>query len=269
MELDPREKVLLLGKELEVGTTDNKTLCFWCNGGQSKERSFAVTRVNTLTIKYICHRDKCKERGTVHTNGSGESTASKARFVPTPYTGKASDLGYEDLSYLAEKYDGIDLKNALQAGWLKADGDNSFLFPVWSPSGELRGHVLRRELSNGKKEVRSYKVRDEPWMCWYRTSHADVILVEDQISALKGASFATTVALLGAELSFEKMDEILSVARGNIWLALDKDAHKSTFEYLKKYRSYSNGRFNALLLRKDLKNMSYPDIKKTLEVCNV
>jgi hypothetical protein len=262
MELTPRERVLLLGKSLQVGETDNRTLCYFCDGGESKDKSFAVTRINSLTVKYKCHRAKCSKAGTVHLNGSGEEIQSVVKkFEPTPYNGQVMPLEYSDMDYLDGKY-GLDLNKVIQAGWMKAPSPNpgfGLFLPVWGPTGALRGSIVRRE-TDGKKEVRTYKILDEPWLCWYRTSFAQIVLVEDQISALKAASFATSVALLGAELTFEKMDEILAHAKGPIWLALDKDAHKKTFEYLKRYREYCNGNFNARLLSKDVKNMTYKEI---------
>lgn len=261
MDLTPRDEILLLGRNLPVGETDNKTLCFFCGGGQSKEKSFAVTRTDKLTIKYICHRANCRERGTILVSGGGESTAKKEyKFEPNHYTGIVHELEFQDLEYLDTKY-GLDLNAVQQAGWSKAPGRGFGMFmPVFGPLGAYRGAVVRREFDAKSKEVRSFKALDENWLCWYRTSHSQIVLVEDQISALKAARFATTVALLGAELTSDKLDEILQNSKGKIWLALDRDAHKATFDYLKRYRGYCNGNFNALMLSKDIKNMSYKDI---------
>lgn len=254
---------------MEVGLTD-RLVCYFCNGGGTKEVSLAVTRVDSLNVKYICHRSSCGKRGSILVSGQGgeeHTQVATKKFVPNPYTGIVEDLQLEDLEYLDKKYE-IDLNTVIQAGWMKAKGPGfGLLMPVFGPTGAFRGAMLRREFSDGKpKQVASYKQLDEPWICWYRTSHSQIVLVEDQISALKAAKFSTSVALLGTGLTTEKMDEILSVAKGKIWLALDRDAHRDTFDYLKRYRSYCNGNFQAYLLSKDIKNMPYKDIGNLLRV---
>jgi hypothetical protein len=147
----------------------------------------------------------------------------------------------------------------MDVGWALAYQETGFLpllMPVISPKGALRGHVLRVQKESGAKEVKSYKIVDEPWQCWYYHHDTDVVVVEDQISALKASSYCTAVALLGTELSQAKFEEILRVSKGRrIWLALDKDATKKGFEYLKRYRIFTDKLF-LLMLNKDIKNMS-------------
>ncbi len=262
--LTPREKVLMLGKSLPIGTTDNRELCFYCDGGESKDRSFSVTRQDKLTVAYICHRAKCGKRGFVYLDGgSGEETTKVGIFNPNPYRGQTIALEYEDLSWLDNKY-GLDLEYVVKAGWVRAiEPGFALAMPVLSPVGGLRGVVIRRVLETGRKYVNSYKIADEPWICWYRTAIRDVVVVEDQISALKAARFATSVALLGTALSYDKLDEIKQVAGpGKIWLALDKDASTNTLDYLRRYRTYCGGNLNGLMLSKDIKDMSYSEIAK-------
>jgi hypothetical protein len=268
IELSPREQILILGQGMALDETRNET-CYFCNGGQNKDKgTLSITRVNNLTVKYLCHRVKCGKRGSIFLKGGhGEETSKQEyKFQPQHFQGQVTGLELSDFEYLESKY-GLDLNNVIKAGWLRpANQSNGFslLMPVFSPLGAQRGMVLRTEYADKPKYVRSFKAVDEPWLCWYRTSFSQIVLVEDQISALKAATFATTVALLGAELTPEKMDEILSHAKGKIWLALDRDANKKTFDYLKRYRAYCNGNFQAHLLSKDIKNMSYTSIGKLL-----
>lgn len=262
--LTPREKILLLGKSLSIGSTDNKELCFYCFGGESKERSFAVTRQDKSTVAYICHRAKCGRAGFVYLDGgAGEEITTTRVFSPNPYKGQTIALEYEDLTWLDNKY-GLDLEYVIKAGWARAvESGFALAMPVLSALGGLRGLIVRRILEDGRKYINSYKLVDEPWLCWYRTAIRDVVVVEDQISALKAARFATSVALLGASLSYSKLDEIKQVAgAGKIWLALDKDASVNTLDYLKRYRTYCGGNLNGLMLSKDIKDMSYSEISK-------
>jgi hypothetical protein len=270
-ELPPRDKIRFIGQELAIGATDNRTLCVYCDGGTSHERSFAITRQDRYTVAYKCHRASCGREGYVHlSSGAGEEVQKTKVFTPNPYKGTTVALEYDDLAYLDETYD-LDLEYVIKAGWARADEPGfSLALPVISPIGTLRGLIVRRKLEDGRKYVHSYKIVDEPWLCWYRTSFRDVVVVEDQISALKVAKYATSVALLGTHLSQEKIDEIRNVAKtGKIWLALDKDASNRTFEYLKQYRLYCNGNLNGLMLSKDIKDMSYPEIRKLEPFSNV
>jgi hypothetical protein len=264
MELSPRDKIRLVGQELAIGFTDGKTLCVYCEGGDTHERSFAITRQDRLTVAYKCHRAKCGKGGFVYLDGgAGEEITSIRQFTPNPYKGQTVSLEYEDLAYLDEKYD-LDLEYVVKAGWQRAvEPGFSLAMPVISPLGTLRGLVVKRKLEDGRKYVNSYKIVDEPWICWYRTSFRDVVVVEDQVSALKAARFATSVALLGTELSATKLDEIKQVAKtGKIWLGLDRDAANRTIDYLKRYRLYCGGNLNGLMLSKDIKDMSYQEIRK-------
>lgn len=263
MELSPRDKIRLIGQELAIGFTDNKTLCVYCDGGDTKEKSFAVTRQDRMTIAYICHRASCDKKGFLYLEGGAGEEITKTGFTPNPYRGQTQALEYEDLAFLDEKYD-LDLDYVIKAGWCRAvEPGFALAMPVISPVGTIRGVVVKRTIESGRKYVNSYKIVDEPWICWYRTSFRDVVVVEDQISALKAARFASSVALLGAELSHKKLDEIKQVVKtGKIWLALDRDASAKTFDYLKRYRTYCNGNLNGLMLSKDIKDMSYQEIRK-------
>jgi hypothetical protein len=263
MELSPRDQIRVIGQSLAIGFTDNKTLCVYCEGGETKELSFAVTRQDRNTVAYKCHRASCDKGGYVYLDGGAGEEVTKVRvFTPNPYRGQTVALEYEDLAFLDERY-GLDLEYVIRAGWVRAvEPGFALAMPVISPLGALRGLVVKRKLEDGRKYVNSYKIADEPWMCWYRTSFRDVVVVEDQISALKAARFATTVALLGAELSQSKVDEIKQVSKGKIWLALDRDATDKTFEYLRRYRTYCNGNLNGLMLSKDIKDMDYQTIRK-------
>jgi hypothetical protein len=263
VELSPREKVLLLGRDLPIGTTENRTLCFFCGGGESKDRSFAVTRVDKLCVKYMCHREKCGKRGSVFLNGGGGEEETKLKvFQPNPIKAPLEGLEFTDLQHLDSKYD-LDLDYVVKAGWCRVS-ENGFnlCMPCISPTGALRGHVVRRVNQYGKKSLQTFKVLDEPWLCWYRTAIRDIVVVEDQISALKAARFVTSVALLGCDLSQNKVDEIKQVAgkEGRVFLCLDPDAKKKTLEYLQRYRIQFGGNLYGIVLSKDLKDVPYAEI---------
>lgn len=189
---------------------------------------------------------------------------SQAMFQPRAYVGKNRELTTNELGELAQKYD-LDPGLISKAGWTKGTSLKGFelVLPVYSPQAALRGHLCQVRTPSGKKEVEAFKILDEPWMCWYRTSNPEVIVVEDHISALKACPFATTVCLIGTSLTPEKMQEISLVAKGNrIWLALDKDASLKSIGYLKQYRGVTGGKMAALMLGKDIKDVPRNELKK-------
>jgi hypothetical protein len=165
----------------------------------------------------------------------------------------------QDLEYLIEKWH-LDVEDVLEVGWCIAAEEKGcylpLLMPVLSPVGALRGHVLRLQREDGSKEVKTYKMLDEPWLCWYNPTIGDIVVVEDQISALRASEFTTSVSLCGTNLSPEKFEEILRVAQGRkIYITLDKDAIKKGIDLLRRYRIFCPN-LNILPIQKDIKNMT-------------
>jgi hypothetical protein len=257
--MNPVTFVAQEGVKLSVGATKSMD-CPFCEGGDHHDKgTFSITRDSSHLLLYICHRAKCGARGRlVNARGanSGEVTQQK-KFIPNPYKGTVQELSIDELALISDMWC-VDLEDVYHAGWGLAgeDGLLPLIMPVISPTGVIRGHVLRVQKEDGTKTVRSFKVCDEPWLAWYVHNSNDIVVVEDQISALRASEFCTSVALLGAEISQDKFEEIVRVA-GNktIWLALDKDAVRKGFELLKRYRLYFPN-LNLLFIQKDIKSMT-------------
>lgn len=247
------------GVKLDVGATKNVDCCF-CEGGDRHDRNtLSITRDSTYLLLYICHRVKCGARGRLMSSrGDAPEPSAQKKFIPNPYKRPVQELSIDELAIISDLWY-VDLEDVYDAGWAVAgqeDGLLPLLIPVISPTGVIRGHVLRIQNKDGTKTVRSFKTADEPWLAWYVQNSDHIVVVEDQISALRAAEFCTSVALLGTEMSQEKFEEIVRVA-GNktIWLALDKDALKKGFELLKRYRLYFPN-LNLLFIQKDIKNLT-------------
>jgi hypothetical protein len=256
----PRDIVKAEGFALAVGSTKNID-CVFCEGGDHHDRdTLSVTRDSNGLVLYICHRAKCGVRGRILTLGGGYSTATtgQKKFIPNPYKGMVREFTIEELSLMSDLWR-VDLEDVHHAGWGVAAQEGEYLpliMPVISPAGVCRGHVLRVQNPNGTKTVRSFKILDEPWIAWYFNSSPEVVVVEDQISALRASEFCNAVALLGAEMSQEKFEEIVGLSGARrVWFALDKDALRKGMELLKRYRLYFPN-INLLILPKDIKNMS-------------
>lgn len=261
--MTPREVLKHEGFSIAVGTTRNID-CVFCEGGERADRNtLSVTRDSDHLVLYVCHRAKCGVRGRILLGGGGYQTTSPQRkFIPSPYKGTVQELTIDDMSYISDKW-AVDLEDVFNAGWAVAAQEDVFLplvMPVISPVGVIRGHVLRLQNKDETKTVKSYKVADEPWCAWYVQNSDDIVVVEDQISALRAAEFCTSVALLGVEMSQEKFEEIVRVAgTRKVWIALDRDAIRKGFDLLKRYRLYFPN-LNLLFIQKDIKNMSTAEL---------
>lgn len=261
--MTPRDQVKQEGFSLGIGETRSLD-CPFCEGGDHNDkRSLSITRASRNHVLYRCFRAKCPARGSVYGDGSGYSGGPNKTFKPNPYGKKVKELEIAELAVLNDLWN-LDIEGVYGSKWYLAvdeRGTLPLLIPVYSPTRSLRGHVLRLQYESGQKEIKSYKVADEPWMDWSAPSKGDVVVVEDQISRQRAAEFGVhSVAVLGTEITPEKFEEIIRVAgRKNIWLALDRDAVKKGFDYLKRYRLYCDNLY-LLLLPKDIKNMSDDEI---------
>lgn len=239
--------------------------CVFCEGGNHNDRNtLSVTRDSAGLVLYTCHRAKCGVRGRILTLGAGYSTATtgQKKFIPNPYKGMVREFTIEELALMSDLWR-VDLEDVYHAGWGLAAQEGNYLpliMPVISPTGVCRGHVLRIQNADGTKTVRSFKVLDEPWLSWYVTKSPEVVVVEDQISALRASEFCTAVSLNGVGMSQEKFEEIVGLSGARrVWFGLDRDALKEGLDLLMRYRLYFPN-INLLILPKDIKNMSTSEL---------
>lgn len=117
---------------------------------------------------------------------------------------------------------------------------------------------MLRALDNRKPKVVSHTEKGA--IAWYvNRITPGVIIVEDQLSALRASAYLTSVALLGTNLSEERVEEIRKVAKGQVYLALDNDAIQTAVKYVVKYRSVLPMRL--LRLDKDIKDMQQEELE--------
>ena len=134
--------------------------------------------------------------------------------------------------------------------------------PVFNADGSEAGAVLR-SLSGAKPKALSHT---EPLaMAWYRNPRSDtVIIVEDQLSAMRASLYMNAVALLGTNLNEERADEIKRQRFDRHLIALDKDARAIMMQHALRWRSLLQLR--PILIEKDLKDSSEQEIKEILGV---
>lgn len=145
-----------------------------------------------------------------------------------------------------------------QIGW--SSKEERLVLPVRNYDGEITGAVLR-SLSGAKPKALTHT---EPGaIAWYPNLRSDLlIIVEDQLSAMRASEHMNAVALLGTNLNDERAQEIASHRFFRVLIALDKDARPVMMRHVISNRSYF--RLQPILIDKDLKNMSEEELIECL-----
>lgn len=129
------------------------------------------------------------------------------------------------------------------------------MLPVYGPNRELYGCVLR-SLTGQTPKVLTHT--DQGAMAWYtNVRNGDIIIVEDQLSAIRASAYLTSVALLGTMLNEDRVARLRSVCRGKVYMALDNDAIGTAVRHLIKYRSFLP--VSIIRLEKDIKDMTHEE----------
>jgi hypothetical protein len=109
----------------------------------------------------------------------------------------------------------------------------------------------------------TYKSEAGPLLSWYRKPSDSVVLVEDQISAMRVAQDVEdveAVALLGTALNAEKIQEIQS-QHSRVIIALDADATRVAFQHARRWASAFES-FRVVILTKDIKDCSPEELNE-------
>lgn len=241
--------------------------------------NFSATRKNGKLL-WNCFRATCGERGAVYIPGGGYSTPRYAAPPPAgpvsnPYTGTMSLLSDTVAQRLCDRFD------ILYPGFIQrhvyAGSQGRYLLPIYGPNGKIRGEVLRwpwigAEYASGgalssvvpySKSLTFRELTSSTLLSWYKTETKGVMLVEDQMSAIKLASEGiSAAALLGTTLSQDKIME-LQRHTNTIALALDKDATSLAFKLARKWQ-HAFLQFKVVILEKDIKDMPRKDLRGLL-----
>lgn len=129
--------------------------------------------------------------------------------------------------------------------------------PVLDPQGEACG-VNLRSFSGERPKAKLHTEADS--MAWYpKLGSKQLIIVEDQLSAMRAADYVTAVALLGTNLNDERATRIRKETPGyQRYLALDQDAFDKAIKLTVQYRGLLGLRL--LTLTKDLKNLTKDEL---------
>ena len=276
-----RQELIYKYGEMPPGLSYTGLICPKCGGGNSRERSFNISRIaDDGSIRWMCHRASCDFKGTSSATGhslrkgkgqeadgfgGGQSAAKIVRTV-AERVGKLVDLPDEVKDQLAKRYflseptiSDCGLKWSTSAS---PHGSGRVFIPLRSSILASNGCVLRA--IDGKQQPKSITFR-EPYAkttlgWWFGGAYEDFLfIVEDAFSAIRcfQAGFSA-VSLSGTHISDERIEEIVE-ARNHLHfrplLALDADAFPASIKKMRRLRTKLPG-INVIKLDKDIKNLT-------------
>lgn len=262
--MNARDEVLLAYGDMYDGETRAGELCPSCRGGATKERTLSVAQRDGILL-WKCHRASCGFTGGSHSSrpdgGSSKTKIPGTRGVVGRAIQRSSSVvDQQTRQYLQLKYCITDHHIAAhEMGWDKETG--GLVLPVKSYEGEPLGVVLRF-LDGRVPKVKKHAEKGA--MSWHvNHTRGGVIVVEDQLSAIRASDFLTSVALLGTHLNDERVDEIRKTGLTPVYLALDADAWDKAITYALRYRS----RLPLKLVRlvKDIKNLNNQELTEVID----
>lgn len=256
--MNARQYMLLEYADMQDGETRAGELCPACNGGASAEGTLSVSQREGI-ILWNCHRASCGFKGASSSSGTaqtGTTRLPKAREVlGRQIAREAGPLDAETKLLLRQKYS-ITGRHLAQHGLGWAEQEQRLCIPVRSFTGAERGVTLR-SLSGQSPKTLTHT--EQGALSWF-TNHATpgVIIVEDQLSAIRASDYLTSVALLGVNLNDERAAEIKASGLRPVYLALDADAWELSLRLAIKYRSYLG--IKLLRLSKDIKDIDNEEL---------
>ena len=244
-----------------VGLVEGDSLTTQCP--ECGREKFSITRTSTGLL-YNCYRDACDtagHAGAVGISQKREKHKTLKQGKLRPYVGGLRELrGHEYARFIVDNRCERDrIQNCGRFKWATDAG--CYAFPVMDPRGFERGIVLRR--FDGRLPKASTRMHtDGPHLSWYQGGEdRRVVLVEDQISAVRLQPWYTTVSLLGTSLTPEGAMEIANYKPTRVTIALDEDAVNTAYK-LRKWYGLLFPAVDVVHLSKDVKHMTDEEIEE-------
>lgn len=255
------DQIVLSALDLDVGSSAANTICPFCNGGLSNDKSFSVTRYANVLF-YRCWRVKCGEKGIIPTIGNYLNT-NKKPVKTKEYYGTSSPLNDEDKAYLHNLWGLRDYELSSQA-ISKDDETADLVLPLYTVEGYDCGHLLRR-LDGRKPKTLTFWSKDVPKVHFplRKELTKSVFVVEDIPSAIKASRYMSAAALCGTDVGVDVSQHLSSVFN-TIYLALDADATNKAIKYKNKYGLFFGNFFVVQLSKGDIKNLTDNDIDELM-----
>ena len=275
-EFRAKAEISSIAAELLPEERRGSLVCPFCDGGQSRERSFGVGKGEDGAVYYKCFRVHCGRSGTIgRQRNSGGVRTERPKTVEEvilpelcrlegPWVPKLLSLGDYEMALAA----GTEL------GWKTSNKGTSLWIPLRSCDQTCIGWEERR--IEGQPKSRVFRLQKDSFIrnSFHRSlgadEHADVseesvLVVEDSISAIKARSVISSYSLQGTNFTTDHLFELTASHHGGlILLALDRDATQKAAGLIRKFRFYS--KFLRLCpLQKDVKHLTIKEIKELIK----
>lgn len=248
---------------LEEGASLSGQLCPKCKGGGSGEKSFSITRTSGCLL-FTCHRSGC--------GFSGQAGAATPPGKRQPFTMKRPlpaivPIGAPLWNYLEERYHLLPTQRA-ELGYVESGyyGER-VAHHISSRERRCVGYNFRTYGALKPKALIVKISEDFRGLAWYNTlrTSPSLVIVEDQMSAIRLEPHVHAVALLGTNLNEIKIEEIAESPRyRDIYLCLDNDATSEAIRL--KFRWQERlPQLRVIGLEDDVKDQSPKDFDAFLE----
>lgn len=257
------------GLDLAVGDTANQLICPYCKGGQHDDKAFSVTRVQNGYL-FHCYRAQCGVSGIYSTQApsNGGPEIKEKKFSGASYDWETVPLSEAQRSWLTYRYS-LSASELVASGVAYCAERDSYAWPIRDIRGYTVGVVDRTyaELGNHRKPKSiNYWFNDVPKLYFPKMELSlggTVLVVEDALSAIKGARYANTVAVLGAHLT-EPSAIWLARHYSRLIVCFDRDAVKSSVRCAREYSLFFKEGATWLLIDKDIKDMDNQELDELL-----
>lgn len=244
-----------------------RMLCPFCGGGQGQERSMSAgLSEDGAAILYHCWRNKCGVSGAIPRGGAGLNSVK--------YEPRKKEIIRADLEIVPEipaevRQQAYNAWHILQThtelgqwGWCASM--NRVAMPIRNQAHSRRGWVLRSLMDVKPKTLTALDVVGPRLSWFYRAVQAPTIVVEDMVSAVRGAVVKPLwnfVAINGTHLTPSEEQELASME--HVVFALDRDAVETSAQHCLQFKLLVP-RAGFLILPKDLKNLTDKEIEECL-----
>lgn len=264
-------------KQLAAGLIDGEQrsgeVCPFCEGGVGKERSFSISRQGTK-CPYTCHRNSCNRKGATHV---GVDVAAKVEYKEPEMSRfdviskMLAPIPSEIEKMLREKYffNATDLVR-LDPRW------SAEMKRLWMPILSKRGDFFTMEVGGVLRSFeegvtpKTYNFINNfeaPIVSLYRNRIVDwrkIIIVEDQLSAVRACNTASSCALLGTNMNLSVVRLLANLEPEHVVFCLDPDAFAKSVELHKQWAGMFR-RCTIVKPPKDLKNMDGRDCQEFIK----
>lgn len=265
---DQAAEIVAMATTLYAGQSA-RGICPKCKGGDSKEKSFLVSRDLGSMLRFICFRATCRFygrqfMGTQHVQEKDPLPMKASKLFKDELT----DLADTDVEIFRDTY-GINL-NRMSTFW--CEEKKMYAHKVRGPSMEMRGWTLRDYLGIRPIKALHYpSTTEQPFISWdmpIEDYAPGVVVVEDWLSAKKVSDAGMkAVALLGTFIDFERAYEIKAYNdwNGPIYLALDRGTMHLLMKYKDKFGIIWGDNVEVWSLKDDLKYVSRKRIREAVD----